>query len=312
MAPPSGHRSSPSGRRSSPFRARLADALDWASARLLIGFLGLLRLLPARFATDLAERVGRTLAPVLPRSRLAAANMARAFPERSADEIGAWVRGVWGNTTRMVGEFVFLDTLLADEAGDRRVEVVGEEHLDALAARGGPAIMFTGHTGNWELLPLLAASKRLRISVLFRPLNNRYLGNDLLAARGLGSEHLVASRAGAAATLSRVLREGGVVGLLTDQWFRRGVPVTFMGRQTRANPLAAKLARSHDAPIYPARCVRLPGGRFRLEVSPPLDPPRDAGGAIDVAATTQAITDVVEGWVREHPDQWLWLHRRWK
>jgi KDO2-lipid IV(A) lauroyltransferase len=100
--------------------------------------------------------------------------------------------------------------------------------------------------------------------------------------------------------------------MLVDQYFVRGVEVTFFGRRTMANPLLARLAQHFDCPIHGTRIVRLPGNRFRAELTEEIQPARDAQGKIDIAATTQIITNVVEGWIRENPEQWLWLHRRWR
>jgi KDO2-lipid IV(A) lauroyltransferase len=88
--------------------------------------------------------------------------------------------------------------------------------------------------------------------------------------------------------------------------------VDFFGRPCRTNPIIARLARYYDVPIHGVRVIRLPGHRFRLEMTEAIEPKRDATGKIDVTATTQMITTIIEGWVREYPDQWLWLHRRWR
>ena len=109
-----------------------------------------------------------------------------------------------------------------------------------------------------------------------------------------------------------MLDRGGHVGQLIDQHFTRGVVVDFFGRPCLANPLLAKLARYYDCPVHGVRVVRLPEGRFRLELTPALDLPRGADGQIDVAGAMQAMTAQVEAWVREHPGQWLWMHRRWR
>jgi len=122
----------------------------------------------------------------------------------------------------------------------------------------------------------------------------------------------VASSLGAPVTLGHALEEGRHVAMLVDQHYTRGVEVTFFGRKCKANPLIAMLAREVECPIYGTRVIRLPGNRFRGEISEEVKPVRDAKGRIDVAGTMQAITDVVEGWVREYPEQWLWVHRRWR
>jgi KDO2-lipid IV(A) lauroyltransferase len=98
----------------------------------------------------------------------------------------------------------------------------------------------------------------------------------------------------------------------SDQYLTNGVEVTFFGRKTRANPMLARLLRQIECPIHGVRIIRLPGHRFRGELSEEVKPVRDAAGQIDIQGTMQAVTSVIEGWIREYPDQWLWVHRRWR
>jgi KDO2-lipid IV(A) lauroyltransferase len=123
---------------------------------------------------------------------------------------------------------------------------------------------------------------------------------------------MIRTRAQAALEMAASLQAGEHLGMLVDQHFSRGVDVTFFGRRCKANPAIARLARSVECPVVGVRVVRLPDHKFRITASGPYDLPRDAVGQVDVAATTQMITDVVEGWIRENPGQWLWFHRRWR
>jgi KDO2-lipid IV(A) lauroyltransferase len=101
--------------------------------------------------------------------------------------------------------------------------------------------------------------------------------------------------------------------MLVDQHFVKGVDVTFFGRRCKANPLIAQLARHTECPIHGTRVVRREDrNRFTIEMTEAIAPARDAQGRIDIQGTMQVITSVIEGWVREHPEQWLWLHRRWR
>ena len=100
--------------------------------------------------------------------------------------------------------------------------------------------------------------------------------------------------------------------MLVDQKFRNGVRTTFFGRACETSPLVPKLARQFDCDVYPARCIRLPGNRFRLEMEEKLDAAARRRRPVDVAATAQLLNDVVERWVREDPGQWMWFHKRWK
>ena len=112
--------------------------------------------------------------------------------------------------------------------------------------------------------------------------------------------------------LARSLEDNRHVAMLVDQHYVKGVDVTFFGRRCKANPLIAALARHVESPIHGTRIVRRPGGHFQAYFTEEIPPVRDAEGKIDIQGTMQAITDVVESWIREHPEQWLWLHRRWR
>ena len=112
--------------------------------------------------------------------------------------------------------------------------------------------------------------------------------------------------------LAQALQQGQHVAMLVDQYLTNGVDVTFFGRKTKANPMLARLRRQVDCPIHGTRIIRLPNNRFRGELTEEIPPVRDANGEIDIQGTMQAVTNVVEGWVREYPEQWLWLHRRWR
>ncbi len=294
---------------------RIKTVFDWLIAQLFAGTTKLLSKLPPEKSTNIAEKVGRFLAPVLPRSKLARRNIALAFPEKSDAEVGEILRGVWGNVARTIAEYVFLDQLFDFDVNNPdagRIDILGIENFVKIRDSKKPVIIFTGHTGNWEILPIAASSYDLIVTALFRQPNNRFIAKRIQKARRTSKGHLVPSRAGAAWALARVLEENRAVGLLADQAFTRGPRIEFFGREATANPLAAKLARQFDCDIYPARCIRLPGGRFRLELHDAIDIPTGDDGAPDIIETTRTINAIIEGWVREYPEQWLWLHNRWK
>ena len=286
----------------------------WLIAQLTFAMLNLARLLPASWAIELGATLGQQLGPLSGRNKLVLENLRLAFPEKSQDELRTIARRSWRNLFRLGAEYVFLEKLIdydpdAPDAG--LVEIEGVEIFKRLREQNASCIFFTGHIGNFELLPICAAAYGLEITALFRPPNNPYIAKRLLAARRTSMGHLVPSKAGAAWGLARALDEGKSVGMLVDQKFARGILGTFFGRPVQTNPLLPKLARHYERPVHPARCIRLPGGRFRIILEEAIELPRNAEGVIDIPASTQMLNDVIERWVREHPDQWLWSHRRW-
>jgi KDO2-lipid IV(A) lauroyltransferase len=159
---------------------------------------------------------------------------------------------------------------------------------------------------------LAAPAYGLESAVLFRRPNVAAIDTAVQDIRAVNMGEMISTGIDAPVRLAKALQRGVHVGMLVDQYYTKGVDVTFFGRTTRANPLLARLAQKVDCPIYGARIIRLPGDRFRAEVTDEVAPMRDANGVIDVQGTTQKITTIIEGWIREHPEQWLWLHRRWR
>ncbi|RIY01836.1 lipid A biosynthesis lauroyl acyltransferase [Aureimonas flava] len=294
---------------------RQRQARDWLIAQTLFGLLAVLRRFPARRGLALADGLAQRIGPMTARHRVAVENLTLAFPEMDAAAIEDLARRNWGQMGRIAAEYVFLDEIFdfdpSRDTTEGMVEVEGIELFLELRDNPKPIIFFTAHLGSFELLPICAATFGLELTALFRQPNNRYIAREVLSARRTRGGHLVPSKAGAAWALAGALEAGGNVGMLVDQKFKRGEPTTFFGRACRTNPLLPKLARKFDCDIHPARCVRLPGGRYRLTLEPRLELPRSADGGIDVQASCQRLNDVVERWVREHPEQWMWFHRRW-
>lgn len=287
---------------------------DWSIGMTALGLLKLASLFPANAAIEATDRLARRLGPLTSRHRLALANLEIAFPEKSDEEREVIARDMWGNMARLGVEYVFLDQIFdinIENPTAARVEVEGADIFARLIEEKKPFIVFTAHTGNFELLPIGAAAYGLEVTALFRPPNNPYIARHVLSARRTRMGHLVPSRAGAAIALARKLENNGGVGMLVDQRFQRGPKTTFFGRTAITNPLLGKLARQFECDVYPARCIRLPEGRFRLVIEPAIELPRAPDGRIDVAGTCQVLNDKVETWVREYPGQWQWFHDRW-
>ncbi len=294
---------------------RLAAIGDWLFAKAFVAALWLVRLLPVDAALAIGGFSTRALGRFLPAHRTGYDNLRAAFPDLGEGEIRKILAGAWESIGRVGVEYVFLDRIFdydPENPDSGRIEAVGVDQFIEIAGSDRPCIVFTAHLANWELLAVCASTFDLDLSVLYRPPNNMYIARKLEEVRGSVMGARIASRDGALIGMSAVLDRGGHVGMLVDQRFDRGPDIMFFGRPARTNPSLAKLARRFDARVYAARSIRLPGNRFRLELNGPLELPRDADGEVDVRATTEMVTGIVEDWVREHPSQWLWMHNRWR
>jgi Kdo2-lipid IVA lauroyltransferase/acyltransferase len=271
---------------------------------------------PDRIA-DRAGRFMRRVGPWLPEHRTGRLNLAAAFPEKSAEEIEETLRGVWDNLGRFAAEFAHIDRMrIFDPAnpGPANIDYDAEtlDRFHRLRTDGKPALVFTAHLANWELPARVAAEYGLDATILYRAPNLGGVAAAIQEIRAVNMGTLIPTTREAPLVLASALERGAHIAMLVDQYFTQGIEVQFFGRPARTNPLIARLARNVECPIHGARVIRLGGRHFRGELTQALVPPRDAQGRIDVHGTMQAITSVIEGWVREHPEQWLWLHRRWR
>ena len=286
------------------------------SAAVLRGLIGLVRRMGRERASRWARRLAHLVGPLTRENRMARESIRLAFPEKSAAERAAILTGAWENFAEVAVEFVFLEELAAgfDPANPESgaVTISGIEHFVALRDDGKPGVIVAAHLANWEILGVVAEKFGLKAVLPFRAPANFHLAGDVLATREALMGTLIENNRGAAFRIAAALDRGEHLGMLVDQRLGSGPDVPFFGRPARTNPLAAKFARQYDCPVHGARAIRLPGGRLHLELTGPITLPRDAEGLIDVAGAAAAINLLVEGWVREHPEQWFWLHDRWK
>ena len=301
-----------------PLRYRLLqfliDIKNRLTAALIALVIWLIRLLPRQRATRMFESFARWFGPKIWRHKVVVRNLEIAFPEKSIEERAQLASDSWVQMARSLCEYIYMDEIFdmdGETAESENIEVKNAEQFLKLRDDGLPAIIFTGHIANFELLPMAAAKFGLEIQSLFRTPNNKYAAARIAAARKQIAHNLVASGQGASFQLMSALDSGVHVGVLVDQKFLRGINIPFFGHDAPTNPLLAKLARRYECPVHGARSVRLPNGRFRLEITDELVLPRTADGDIDIRGTTEMIGRVIEDWVREYPEQWLWIHRRW-
>ncbi len=292
--------------------SKLAEVVTVALVRTVFAFL---RLLGPERASALGGTLTRWVGPLLPAHRTALANIRATFPAMAEDEVRRIALGAWENLGRTGAEYAHLHHLFdwdVDNPASGRTEVDGIAQFEALRDDGRPGLIFSAHLANWELPAICAARYGLDATAVFRAPNNPAARRIVHSIRSGTMGGLAAAGPGASFAMREVLENGGHLGMLIDQHFTRGVVTEFMGRPALTNPVLAKFAKYFDCPVHGVRVIRLPGYRFRLELTPPLELPRDATGQIDVPGAMAAMTKVVEGWVREHPEQWLWMHRRWR
>jgi KDO2-lipid IV(A) lauroyltransferase len=297
---------------------RFKPLLDATLGSLTVGLLSLIKHTDRRRMANFAGALMRKIGPLFKEHRIGREQLCAAFPEKSDEEIEKILSGVWDNLGRIAIEFAHLDEFCVEGFGTRTSDVItyppeSKERHDWIMKSGRATIGFAAHLANWELPGVGAKLIGANSAVLFRRPNIGAVSDVIVKLREPLMGQLIATGLDAPVKLARLLQSGVHVGMLADQHYSKGVEVTFFGRPCLANPLIAMLARQTELPIYGMRVVRNPDGNsFWGEVSDPVEPVRDKAGRVDIKGTMQAVTAVIEGWIRQHPEQWLWLHRRWR
>jgi KDO2-lipid IV(A) lauroyltransferase len=230
-----------------------------------------------------------------------------AFPELAAAERRELAQRSFVHLGTTLGEALYLMRRDAAEV-ERRVRVEGWEHVAQEREAKRPVLIVTGHCGNWELLAATINGRGLGMSVVARQLDEPELDGLLVGLRArFGTPTIARGTPGAARALLRALRQGGALGMLIDQDTKvEGVWVPFLGRPAFTPVGAADLALRFGCAVIPASIERLADGSHLARFHPALDLPADP------TAATAAMTEPIEAQIRRVPEQWVWLHRRWR
>ena len=297
---------------------RFKTLLDNVIGAFTVGLLRGIKHTDRKRMANVAGALMRKMGPRFKEHRIGREQLRAAFPEKTDAEIEQILGGVWDNLGRIAIEFAHLDEFCVEGFGRQTTDIItyppeSRERYDWIMNSGKAAIGFAGHLANWELPGIGAKLIGVKSAVLYRRPNIGAVNDVIVKLREPLMGELIPTGLDAPVRLARLPQSGVHVGMLADQHYSKGVEVMFFGRRCLANPLLAMLARQTELPIYGMRVVRKPDGNsFWGEISPPVEPVRDADGRIEIKGTMQAITSVIERWVREYPKQWLWLHRRWR
>lgn len=268
---------------------------------------GFFALLPLQTASALGGRMGKLAGRhVLRRqSKRALENIARAFPEKSADQHADILDGMWDNVGRVIAEYPHLHTIWDN------ITLDGAENIVAARDDGKAGILFAGHISNWEIQAIAAKRYGLDLHLVYREPNNSLISGLLRHARNSGAAGHIRKGGQGAREIFSLLRKGQHVGMLVDQKLNEGVPVPFFGMEAMTAPAIALMALKLDCPLFPARVERLNGARFRMTAYPALRINKTGDKDADVYNILCDINALLESWIRERPEQWLWMHRRW-
>jgi len=289
---------------------RLKWAVEYALAVIVYH---LIRLAPFRVAMAAGGFLGTLAYRIDKRHRMVTEdNLRESLREKTPDEIARIARSVYRNLGWSAIEFIWSDRF------DRRwveenIDFPGFDYLLRKVGEGRGALYLTAHCGSWELMAISQAVMGNPFGVVVRPLDNPFLDRAVTRLRTRGGNTLINKNKGMREIL-RMLNNGKGVGILLDQNVsaKEGVFVDFFGRPACTNKGLALIAMKTKAPVIPAFIRRDKDGRRKIVMGKELPLVETGDKEADILVNTQSYTKAIEDFVREYPDQWFWMHRRWK
>ena len=280
--------------------------MDWLQNLALRGVILLLLAMPYRWRVPFSGWVmARVIAPVARYPARVRNNLALIWPDLAPERVEEIVLAVCNNAGRTLAELYSPKEFKALVA-DAHVLGAGFGPILEAQAQGRGVILISGHFGNHDIARAVLASKGMTVAALYRPQSNPYFDKHFAATIRAISEPLFARGRRGVAEMVTHLKKGGMVGMLIDQAFLSGAPLQFLGQRAMTSLSAAEMALKYNCLLVPVYGIRKPDGlHFDLLVEAPLP-------HTDAATMTQALNDSLAAQVREHPEQWFWIHRRWK
>ena len=272
---------------------------------LLLIFI-VLRILPLGISSFLMGKLSSLIGPRLGVTKKAYNNIKNVMPEKNEKEITKIIKDMWENLGKVAGEYPHLSKISPEK--NNKIQIYGKKNLLLVKKTKTPAIFFSAHLANWEILPNVAIKNGVPVLSIFRRPNNpiinfliKYLRSNLpMAPKGKeGAKQLIYS-----------LKKGRSIGLVIDQKMNDGIKVPFFNKPAMTSDALAQLCLRIKSLVVPVQVERIKNTNFKITFHDPLKITKNGQNKTPIQIMTE-VNLIMEKWIRKKPGQWLWLHRRW-
>lgn len=279
---------------------------------IFLSFRRFLLTLGLKNSTRVCSFFARKIGPALGVSRIARKNIKETIgQDLSKRELNDLIDRLWNHFGRYIAEFVYVDQLSHVEI-DEYIQIEGLEHIQKFKEEGRPFLLCLAHLGNWDFLIRNITTLYPEFTIIYRKANNPYVDKAIIDTRTNDGVNLIAKGASGAKDLIRAIKSGSAVAMLVDQKMNDGIEVPFIGKPAMTANAIAKLSLQFDMPIIPAQIIRVKDSYFKAIIHPELKYDISGDKEKDSYNIMLQINSIIEGWIREYPEQWFWFHNRWK
>lgn len=267
-----------------------------------------LRILPVDISSYLMGKIVRIIGPFTKENKVALLNLSLVFPDKSIKDLNNIARDEWENIGRVIGEFPHIsrkDLFL------KRMEIDGAEYATKVLKEGKGGVFVSIHMGNWELCSLVASSLGIKLNTVYRSPNNPFFENIFRFRTLENNGEVIPKGKHSGIRIIQLAKQKGFIGMLIDQKLREGLELKFFGKPAMTTHFPALLAYRFNCPIIMVKTERTKGVNFKVTIYPPIYSGTEEKSEDKIKELSQELNDIIEGWIKENPSQWLWIHKRW-
>jgi KDO2-lipid IV(A) lauroyltransferase len=274
----------------------------------IIFFFSLFKIFGFKISSSIGGKLFEIIGPIFRSKKLIHTNIKKAFPKNNSDEIKKLKKLMWNNYGRVFAEYMFIKDFRFEKI-DSKIEIVGEEILDEIKKSNKPVIFISGHFSNFELMAMQIEKAGIKLSAIYRPLNNVFLNKviERIRRKYICKNQIKKGLAGTR-ELIKFQKNNYSTALMIDQRVSEGKRINFFNQEAYTTTIPAQLAKKFNMPIVPIFIERVSDTNFKIQISKPLIFLKN-DSIIDI---TNKLNTILEDMILKNPGQWIWSHNRWK
>ena len=259
-------------------------------------------------SSNLSGKIFEKIGPYFRSKKIILSNLKRAYPDKSSEDLNKIINSMWNNYGRFFAEFMFIKDFRKGKLSEK-IEIEGKEILDDIKINNRQVIFISGHFSNFELMAMCLEKSGIKLSAIYRPLNNIFLNKIMETLRKKYiCRNQIKKGIGGLKKLIELKKNNLSTALMIDQRVSEGVLSDFFNKKALTTTIPAQLVKRFNIPIVPVYIERTEGIKFKIRINPPIN--------FSENSTIQSITDelnlILEKMIIKKPEQWIWSHNRWK
>ena len=268
----------------------------------------LFKILGLNISSALGGKLFEKIGPLFRSKKIIHSNIKKAFPKINLDDLNKITKSMWNNYGRVFAEYMFIKDFRASKS-NTKIEIEGQEILDEIKRQNKPVVFISGHLSNFELMAMHIEKAGVKLSAIYRPLNNIFLNKIMERIRNKYiCKNQIKKGIGGLKKLISLKKNNYSTALMIDQRVTEGINSNFFNQKALTTTIPAQLVKKFKIPVVPIFIERIDNINFKIVVKKPIHFDND----ISIKSITDELNLVLEKMIIYKPEQWIWSHNRWK